>query len=378
MDKFDVRSAKKLKIGIVSPVVEGGIRTHLREIIPRLRARGHKVVLITSTKYEAVVEVDTVKTYNSWRLPTALYGFMPVAMYDVLKVVKGCDVIHIHGYPHFLADYLTITRLFHKRPLVLTFHGSFHQFTSPALRYLKKLHNVVMLRFVGLVDRFIAVSEAEKSEVTRQGIPRSKVEMVYNGISSRYTELEKVKQKESGDRKILYLGRLTNSKNIELLVKAMPYVKERERDAKLILAGADWGARKNLENLASTLGVETSVTFRGEVTEEQKMDLFASCDIFVHPSLQDIFSLSILEASTAGLPVIAFKVGGNSEMIIHGQTGMLVDDLSSEALSAAIINVLCDKELAQRMGEKAREFTLSKFSWEETISRLERIYYDVI
>ena len=378
MDKSDARSDKKLKIGMVSPSAEGGIATHLREIIPRLRQRGHEIVLITSRNCEAVAQADSIKAYNSWTFPAALYCLMPAAMCGVLKVVKECDVIHIHGYPHFLADYLTVMRPFHKKHLVLTFHGSFHQFTSRKLAYFKKLHNLLLLRFAGLVDRFIAVSQAEKTEVVRRGMAENNVEVVYNGISGSFAELQRVKRGEPDEKKILYLSRLTNSKNPELLVKAMPYVVEKVRGAKLIMAGADWGARKSLENLVTKLGMETAVQFAGEVTEEQKMDLLASCDIYVHPSLQDIFSLSILEAGAAGLPVIAFNVGGNSEMILDGQTGKLVNRLSAEALATAITEILGNEDLRAKMGKEAREYIPSEFSWDEAASRLEKIYYDVI
>jgi glycosyltransferase involved in cell wall biosynthesis len=362
---------------MVSPVVEGGIATHLREIMPRLRQRGHNIVLITARSYAAVTPADSVKTYHSWAFPTALYGFMPVAIYDVLKVVKECDVIHIHGYPHFLADYLTVTRPCHRKPLVLTFHGSFHQFTSRKLAYFKKLHNLLLLRFAGLVDRFIAVSQAEKAEVVKLGVAKKSVEVVYNGISERYAKLQRGKRRGTGEKKILYLGRLTSSKNPELLIKAMLYVAESVKEAKLIMAGPDWGERRSLENLVSQLGMETAVQFTGEVNEEQKMNLLASCDILVHPSLQDIFSLSVLEATAAGLPAVAFKVGGNAEMVLDGQTGILVGETTAEALSAAIVNILSNDELAEKMGREAREYTSSKFSWEETVSRLEKIYYDL-
>jgi len=375
---MDARSnVKCFTIGFVSPpIVEGGIRTHLREIIPRLRARGHKVVLVTSTKYEGVAEVDTVQTYRSWRFPTALYGFMPRAMCDILKVIRGCDVVHIHGYPHFLADYLTVTRPFYKKPLIITFHGSFHQFADRKTMYLKRLHNLLMLRFAGLFDRFITVSQAEKNEVAKQGVSENRVETVYNGISSGFAEVERMKRGEPDEKKILYLSRLTNTKNPGLLVEAMPYVLKEIANVKLIMAGADWGMQNRLENLASRLGVKAAVEFAGEITEEQKMHFLTSCDVFAFTSVQDIFSISVLEASAAGLPVVAFNRGGNSEMIVDGKTGILVNDLTAGALSEAMVKILGNAESAERMGQRGREYTLSKFSWDEAVSQLEKIYYD--
>ena len=243
--------------------------------------------------------------------------------------------------------------------------------------YLKKLHNLLMLRFAGLVDRFVAVSQAEKNEVAKRGVSKSRIETVYNGISSRFAEVERTKRREPGEKKVLYLGRLTNSKNPDLLIEAMPYVMNGIGNVKLIMAGADWGMQKRLENLALRLGVETAVEFKGEITEEQKMKILTSCDIFAFTSVQDVFSLSVLEASAAGLPVVAFNTGGNSEMVLDGETGILVNDLTAEALSDALVKILSNEESAEKMGQKGREYVLSKFSWDEMVSRLEKIYYDL-
>ena len=376
---MDARSnAKCLTIGLVSPpIVEGGIRTHLIEIIPRLRARGHKIVLITSTKYEGIAEVDTVQKYRSWGFPTALYGFMPGAICDIFGVIRVCDVVHIHGYPHFLADYLTVTRPFYQKPLIITFHGSFHQYVDQKTMYLKKLHNLLMLRFAGLVDRFIAVSQAEKNEVAKKGVSKSKVETIYNGISSEFAEVERTKRGEPGEKRVLYLSRLTNTKNPGLLIEAMPYVVKEIANVKLIMAGADWGMQKRLENLALRLGVKDAIEFAGEVTEEQKMNFLASCDVFTFTSVQDIFSISVLEASAAGLPVVAFNTRGNSEMIKDGETGILVNELTAGALSDALVKILGKAESAEKMGQRGREYILSKFSWDDAVSQLEKIYYDI-
>lgn len=366
---------KTLNIAIVAPfILGGGLTAHLRETIPRLRQRGHKVILVTSDKCDNVPKTDDIKIYRSWKLPTEFYGFMPSAIFNVTKTLKGCDIIHIHGYPNFLADCLTISGPRHKIPLVITFHGSFHQATCRRIYYLKKLHNKCMLKFEIFVHKFIAVSYAEKNEVTKRGIPEAKVEVVYNGVSTKYSKLRRIGKERSNEKRILFLGRLVSSKNPELLVSAMNHVVEKADNSKLILAGSDWGERKKLENMVSKLGIRRNVKFMGKVTEEEKVKLLTSCDVFVHPTLQDVFSISILEASAAGLPVVAFNVGGNSEMIINEQTGILVNDLNSQALADAILMILRDRNKSQKMGEKGRKYVLKKFSWKKTVDKLEKLY----
>lgn len=370
-------SAKSLKIGMIStPLTEGGIATHLKEIVPRLRDRGHIVTFVTTNKYAGTIAADIVKTYNYLPFPTKLYGFMPSAIWGIFRALKDCDIVNIYGYPNFLTDYLTITRPFHKKPLVITLAGSFHQFTSSYIYFLKRVHNACMLKFQRFVDKFIAVSKAEKNEVTQRGVAEGKVEVVYSAVSDEYLKVTG-KNRGTVEKRILYLGRLTNTKNPELLVKAIEHVVRKNNNVKLILAGPDFGERRNLEALVSKLNIRKYVEFSGWISEEKKLELFDSCHVFIHPSLQDILALTVLEASMAGLPTIAFNVGGNSEMIVHGQTGVLVDHLSPEALSDAIREILDNRDI-DKMGRQAREYVSSKFSWEKVVTELENVYYEAL
>ncbi len=375
--KTDSPLMKPLNIAMVCPAIEGGTGTHLKEIIPRLMERGHQVTLVTSCEYRETIKANLVKTYKSWRFPVVAYGFMPLAMFDILRALKGYDMVHIHSYTSFLTDYLTITCPLHKIPLIITFHGSFHQASDPKIYRLKKLHNWVMLRFQRFVDRFIVVSRAEEVEVIKRGIPAAKIGVIYNGVSPEYAKSRRPTDRGLNSSIILFLGRLTASKNPELLLKAMSYVVQEDKDAKLILAGPDYGEKNKLENLTLKLELEKHVEFMGEVSEEEKKKLLASCAVFIHPSLQDIFALTVLEASAAGVPVVMFNMGANSEMVVDGKTGILVDDFTSKALGQAISKLLHNKSIAERMGEEGQKYVLQKFPWEKTVNLLERTYYEI-
>jgi len=365
-----------LNIGMVAPIIGGGIRTQLNNVIPLLQAKGHVITVLTSDVYK-LGNFDVIRV-KSLRFPSRSYGFMPALIWVMGDIVEKWDIIHVHGYPCYPADLLTVFRLLHKKPIVITLHGSFHQYTSHMNLFAKRLHNSIMLKFVNNIDRFIAVSCAEKWAVAKGGLPADKVEVVYNGVDPMYSKFEPARREQLSEKRILYLGRLTNSKNVGLLVEAMKHVVNMNNNVKLILAGPDFGERKRLEALVSKLNIKKYVDFTGEVTEEQKIQLLASCDIFVQPSLQDIFSISILEASAASLPVIAFNVGGNSEMIVDGKTGILVDDLTPWALANAILSTLNDKDALRTMGAKGQEYVLNKFSWETTADLLQTVYQEVL
>ncbi len=370
------QGSDKLRIAIVtSPIVAGGTATHLGEIIPRLRKRGHRVLLVT-TGSKNTLPADSVRAYRSLPSPVPQYGFIPSAMTSINGLVRGCDIVHIHGYTHCLADLLTLAHPCNRKPIVLTLHGSFHQFPSRNIRIMKSLHNMVMLRFARFIGGFIAVSHAEKAEVVRRGLAESKIDVIYNGISDLYRQTKQ--SRDANSKRVLFLGRLTSSKNPDILVRAMGELKRRNGHCQLVIAGPDWGEGHKLRDLAAELEIGDRVQLAGEIAEADKADFFASCDVFVHPSLQDIFSISVLEASSAGLPVVAFNTGGNSEMIVHGKTGVLVDNFTPEALCDGIMTCLSSREVASRMGKAAREHVLGKFSWDEAAEKTERVYRKVI
>jgi len=379
MSRSNSSPARPLNVGIVVvPWSENGIITHAREVIPRLRERGHKVTLTTTARYAGIAEANAVRIYRCLPFPTKLYGFMPSAILSIFGALRDCDVINVYGYPLFLTDYLTITRFLHKKPLVITLAGSFSPFTSQGIYKLKKLHNICMLRFQGLVNKFIAVSLAEKNEVVSQGIAEEKVEVIPSAAAKDYLSLKR-NNLQTTEKKVLYLGRLASSKNVELLIEAMKYVVSQDSHTRLVLAGPDFeGERNNLETLVSRLDLKSNVEFMGRVSEERKKELLASCHIFVHPSLTDIFALTILEAAMAELPSVAFNVGGNSEMIVNGKTGILVEQFTPEALASALLRVLNNEDLAQKLGEEARRYVSDKFSWEKVAAGLEKVYYEAL
>ncbi|MFQ5821298.1 MAG: glycosyltransferase family 4 protein [Candidatus Heimdallarchaeota archaeon] len=366
-----------LHIGMVAPTIETGVATHLMEIIPRLTMKGHKVTLVTGSKYEKTLDTTT-KAYELWNFPTPFYAFAPSSIFDLSEISRQMDVLHIHGYPQFFTDYLTVTRPLHKTPIIITFHGSLSVASSLTNRGLKELHNSIMMRFDGFVDRFIAVSYAERDDVARKGIPQRNVEVIYNGVSNKYAELKRKRKEKLSGGKILFMGRLTSVKNVDLLVRAMPYIIEQNNEARLILAGPDWGKREELENLASDLNIEECITFTGEAKENEKAELLASCDVYVSPSLLDVFSLSLIEASATGLPIVAFNVGATSEMVVDGKTGIIVNDITPKALAKAIIEILINRDLAFGMGQEGRRYVMEKFSWEKTVDQLEKVYWGAL
>jgi len=107
-------------------------------------------------------------------------------------------------------------------------------------------------------------------------------------------------------------------------------------------------------------------------------DLLALCDVFVLPSLSEGMPLSLLEAMGAGVPSVATRVGGVSEVVDHGKTGLLVSPGDSQALAESIIKLLEDRTLARQMGQYARDVVARRFSVSRMVDDYKEIYARLI
>jgi D-inositol-3-phosphate glycosyltransferase len=133
------------------------------------------------------------------------------------------------------------------------------------------------------------------------------------------------------------------------------------------------GERRRLEAVAGDSGLALRVRFLGAVEHEDLADYYALADICVVPSRTETFGLVALEAQALGTPVVASAVGGLTEIIEDGQTGILVADREPQAFARAIASLLDDAALRERMGEAAR-LRAASFTWTRAVERLAAIY----
>jgi glycosyltransferase involved in cell wall biosynthesis len=135
-----------------------------------------------------------------------------------------------------------------------------------------------------------------------------------------------------------------------------------------------------LQTLIANLGMEECITLAGQAGHEQIPHYLQSFDLFVVPSLTDreSFGVAAVEAAACGLPVIAARVGGLPEVVLDGQTGLLVTPGDVNALAAAMARLLSEPELRARMGQAGRRFVLEHYRWEDNASLMERLYKEVV
>jgi glycosyltransferase involved in cell wall biosynthesis len=201
-------------------------------------------------------------------------------------------------------------------------------------------------------DRIITVADAGAVALRGNGVAAdSKIVTIHNGMPD---SVEQASPALGRPPTFVMVARFTAAKDHETLLRA--FAKTRA-NARLQVVG-DGPLRKKYMTLARTLGLADRVEFLGDRGDVPS--ILAAADVFVLASKSEMFPISILEAMRAGLPVIASRVGGVSEIVTHGETGLLVERQSVEELSNALNRMIDSPAVRESLGKEGRRQFLSK------------------
>jgi glycosyltransferase involved in cell wall biosynthesis len=206
-----------------------------------------------------------------------------------------------------------------------------------------------------------------------RGYPVRRGAVVPNGVDVRRFSPSLSPPPAGGRPLVLFTGRFDDQKGIDVLLEAWRHLDGR---AELRLAGAGW-KESGYRNFASRLGL-SSVVFQGHVPRERLPELLGQARLLVLPSRYENFPLSLLEAMSCAVPVVASRVGGIPELVADGETGLLVPPGDPAALAEAMGRLVDGPALARALGAAARSTIEARYSWDAVVSRLVDLYADVL
>ena len=259
-------------------------------------------------------------------------------------------------------------------PTVMTIHNIDSWKTS--------LHRACDHALAPFTSAFVAVSRRVCSHAVRfEGVRPMRARVIYNGIDVDLYDAVPTGgcRREFGISadEFLYgfVGRLVRQKGVEGLLRAFKKARNKIGHARLIIVG-DGPERHNLIAFAENLGLEGAVIFarlRRDVPA-----LLRDFDCFVLASRREGLPLALLEAMAAGVPVLATRVGGNTEVIESGVDGLLVDPASMDEFAAAMIAMAENKDLRERFARKGREKARKSFSEDNFIRSSQELYMELV
>jgi glycosyltransferase involved in cell wall biosynthesis len=159
----------------------------------------------------------------------------------------------------------------------------------------------------------------------------------------------------------------------EYLIRAMEMIVRQYPQTRLLMAGSG-ALRSQLEKLTQQLDLTRNVSFLGAVDPSQVPELLKNVDIFVMPSIREEFGVAAVEAQAMEIPVVATKVGGVPEVVLDGETGILVEPGNIEQLVHAVFTLIENPALRRQMGERGRRHVLANYRWEDNAALMEKLY----
>jgi glycosyltransferase involved in cell wall biosynthesis len=330
-------------------------------------AAGHQTVVLAQSPRSAYRKADHLLPYPVVRHPRFISTRRLIEPYAYfLKRVHrshGFDILHCHStYP---TGYLG-TRVARSLgvPVVITSHGGDVTPSNSKLSQEQVLRRHV--EALSAADALVAISDFT-AESYRRLAPASPLAVrIPNGVdtlefSRAATRPDDLDPDIQPGRYVLFLGRLSRRKGVDLLVEAFAKIPREERPL-LVIAG-DGEERPALERKVAELDLTSSVRFAGVAERGRKTFLLQNSLVSVAPSREwESFHLVILESFAAGRPVIATRLPGLTSLVLHERTGWLVDPESSEALAAAIRTAIADVPLREKLGREARAEAV-RFDW---------------
>ncbi|MGH8317080.1 MAG: glycosyltransferase family 4 protein [Steroidobacteraceae bacterium] len=302
---------------------------------------------------------------------------------------RGCNLVHVHTISNFIEP---IRRANPSARIVLHMHDHSLADFDPAV-IAPRLEQAALIL---ACSRFVA------DEIRRRyPAAAARCHTLYNGVDERFLD---VAPDPAASRTVLFVGRLCPEKGVHVLLSAMTDVARTHPRASLSLVGPLDVAPKDfvdphhrdpvfngldryythpgayyelISRLVSGLGGHAFL--HGRAPNDEICSHYARSGIFVFPSLwHEPFGIPVIEAMAAGLPVVATRAGALPEVIVDGETGILVERGDSDGLAAAISRLLSDPHLRERMGTAGRERVRRLFTWERNIAHLEELYGSVL
>ena len=361
----------------------GGAEAVVYNLASFLAQKGHKISIFT-TSANSKSEIEECNGVTVYRYRTNIRVASGKFSLGLLKnIVKyPADLVHVHISVPIgdIAGWLCARR--NKKPLVVTSHLDMGSYSGIICKPFDYLYYKLADKILSDADVIITPSEHYANEDLLRKY-KEKVNVISNGINIRDFDIKYSKDEcrdkiglSANEEVMLFVGNLESRKGLDILIKAMHKIVKNTQDTKLVLIGI--GSMKNgLKSLAEKLGIIEHIKFAGFVDESEKVSYYKSADIFVLPSLYEVFGIVNLEAMACGVPIVASNVGGIPDVVKDGENGLLVPPSNSEALADAIIYLLENEDVREKMGNNGRE-KIKDYSWGRIANETEKVYDEVL
>ncbi len=351
-----------------------GVSTTIRKMAAAAAAAGEELVVVTSRGELSIedVRIKNFRPIGEFELPEyelQKLSFPPILqILDYIQREKFTEIIISTPGPIGLTGLLAANMLNLRKTGI--YHTDFPEYIRILTddKFLESLGWRYMRWLYGQQDTVFVNSEQYRQSWIDRGIEPDKIKLLPRGLDTELFEPERrdpkfwqrfeKRRKQSADQRLvrlLYVGRVSKEKDLDVLAAAYTKLREENAPMKLYIVGHGPYQKTLAENLPEAV-------FTGYLAGEDLATAYASADIFVFPSTTDTFGNVIIEAQASGLPAVVSNLGGPSELIEDGVDGIVTKALDAEDFARGIRTLIENAELRAQMGARAREKVLNR-SW---------------
>lgn len=371
-----------------SPCV-GGVGRHVSELAAALVRAGHDVHvfsrMVPGQAYHEVIDGAHYQRCPYLELPdfvddvNSMCRAFVERVFVVEDMTRPFDVVHAHDW--LAANAMVWIRQGRGRPGVFTVHSTEYARCGNAFPP-GRSERIRTQERAGTYwsERVICVSNSVRAEIGwMYEVPGWKMNVINNGVAperfERHVDVAATRRRYQigvGDPTVVFSGRLEWQKGPDLLLEAMPAVLLAHPNAKLVYVG-DGSMRPGIENRAWQLGITPAVRFLGRRDEAEIATLYQVGDVVCLPSRNEPFGIVVLEAWSAGKPVIVTDQGGAHETVRHEHDGLHVSP-TPDSIAWGITNLFADPERARRMGAIGRDASVLRYAWPTIAGQTAEVY----
>ncbi|MEB3258929.1 MAG: glycosyltransferase family 4 protein [Cyanobacteriota bacterium] len=349
----------------------GGVEVHASRFLPEMVRRGHEFRVITSPggrDLPPFQEVEGIPVHR-FRFEEAFQKKDPGLMAHLRREVGALkqsfqpDLVHLHLTDPSVIFHL-MTRHLHPCPTLLSLRVSLEgDLQRP---------DSLMVRSLTAAD-WITGNTVSVLGTVHQQLPDTlaRSSVILNALDPPASAPPPLPWDPPV---LLLLGRLVPEKGCDVALRALPAIVPHHPGLQVIVAG-DGPSRPELQAIAQELGLGDRVRFLGWVDPQAVPGLINTATLVVVPSRwMEAFGIVALQAAQQARPVVASRVGGLPEVVLHDETGLLVEREDPEGLARAVLRLLADPELTRRLGEEGRRRAAEQFSWTAHLDDFCKLY----
>ena len=370
-------------ISMEFPPISGGIGSYVYNLSKTLIARGHKITVITPLRSKCAPWQELVDGIEVFRVPyLPVYPFHASLLdHFVNKTFKSMEhrftLVHSHTpIPLPIKTSLPVLTTVHTPMKIDGRHHEIVNLHSLAVKTQALfVYPSLESKLFKTSQKITAVSRAVAGELGEYGLDRCEITVVGNGVDEK--TFSPSRNKKNIPPYVLYAGVLRARKGIFDFIKSAQYVSKEFPDVKFIVCGTGRLLKKSIE-YAQRECLQKNVLFLGYVSRNKLIAMYQQATVHVIPSLYEGLATVLLEAMACGLPVVATDIGGNNEVISSGVNGILVPPRHPEELAKAIVKLLNDASLRERIGKAARKTIEAHYTWDRITDITLDCYKDIL